>query len=311
MFGEFVFSWARWFYQSFGLSNGFDPTQLGFPSYLASHSISLGFPSVAPGEMSGLGGYYNEYDVSDRYEGKANISSLHGKHTFKFGGMYGMGKYTTRLADNNTGSYSASAAFTQGPNPLVGGPTSGFGYASFLLGTMSGGTHNVTELHGHYSEPYYGVYFQDDYKVTAHLTLNLGIRWEYEAPRVEVTTRFRISTSPERRLYPMEHPCAADWPSLELAACPPAIGIRTRRTSRRAQALLTALEMPWCFAADTASSTATVGGTEETTAPCRRPVLSAPLRSPPAWITDSHPTRSSPIPSRRDSARPPEARPVC
>jgi hypothetical protein len=189
LFGEFVVSWARWFYQSFGLSNGFDPTTLGFPSYLASHSISLGFPSIGPGEMSSLGNYYNEYDVSDRYEGKANLSKVFGKHTVKFGGMYGASKYTTQLADNSTGSYSSSAAFTQGPNPLVSSTTAGFGYASFLLGTMSSGTHNVTELHGHYSEPYYGAYIQDDYKVTARLTLNLGLRWEYETPRVEANNQ--------------------------------------------------------------------------------------------------------------------------
>jgi hypothetical protein len=185
LFGEFVFSWARWFYQSFGLSNGFDPTQLGFPSYLKEKSIALGFPSIAPGEMSSLGGYFNEYDVSDRYEGKANLSKLAGKHTLKFGGMYGSGKYTTNLANNSVGAYSSSAAFTQGPNPLASSTTAGFGYASFLLGTMASGTHNVTELHGHYSQPYYGFYFQDDYKMTSRFTLNLGLRWEYEAPRVE------------------------------------------------------------------------------------------------------------------------------
>ena len=70
--------------------------------------------------MSPLGSYFNEYDVSDRYEGKANLSKVAGKHTLKFGGMYGMGKYFTRASDNNTGSYSSSVAFTQGPNPSGG-----------------------------------------------------------------------------------------------------------------------------------------------------------------------------------------------
>ena len=115
LFGEFVFSWARWFYQSFGLSNGFDPTQLGFPSYLAEKSIALGFPSIATGEMSALGGYFNEYDVSDRYEGKANLSKLAGKHTLKFGGMYGLGKYTTNLANNSAGAYSSSRPSPRDP----------------------------------------------------------------------------------------------------------------------------------------------------------------------------------------------------
>ena len=189
LFGEFLFSWTRWYYISLGLSNGFDPTKLGFPSYLAANSLTLGFPSINPGEMSSLGNYYNEHDVSDRYEAKANLSKIFGKHTLKFGGMYGVGKYSTNVFDNSTGSYSSNAAFTQGPNPLVSSTTAGFGYASFLLGALSGGTHNVTDINAKYNAPYYGAYLQDDFKITSRFTLNLGLRWEFEAPRTEEQNR--------------------------------------------------------------------------------------------------------------------------
>jgi hypothetical protein len=189
LFGEFVFSWARWYYESFGLSNSFDPTDLGFPSSLAANSLALGFPAISPGEMSGLGGYYNEHDVSDRYEGKVNISKVLSKHTLKFGGMYGWGHYTTQVYDNSTGAYNFGTAFTQGPNPLVSDPTAGFGFASFLYGAMASGTQNVTQINGDYNAPYYGLYLQDDYKVTSRLTLNLGLRWEHESPRVEAQNR--------------------------------------------------------------------------------------------------------------------------
>ena len=189
LFGEFVFSWARWYYVSFGLSNGFDPTTLGFPSSLAANSVALGFPAVSPGEMSALGNYYNEHDVSDRYEGKVNISKIFGKHTIKFGGMYGFAKYTTQVYDNSTGSYGFTTGFTQGPNPLASSPTAGFGYSSFLLGAMSSGTQNVTAINGNYHAPYYGAYVQDDYKFTPKLTINLGLRWEFESPRIESMNR--------------------------------------------------------------------------------------------------------------------------
>ena len=35
----------------------------------------------------------------------------------------------------------------------------------------------------------YGFYFQDDWRVTDSLTLNLGLRWEYHTPLVEVEDR--------------------------------------------------------------------------------------------------------------------------
>ena len=184
-FGEFLASWVRWYYESFALSNGFDPTQLGFPAYLAANSRTLGFPSISPGEMSGLGVYYNEHDVSDRGELKANLSKVSGKHTLKFGVLYGLGKYTSRLNNNSAGTYSFDKGFTQGPNPLQTSTTAGFGYATFLLGTLSGGTHNPTVVDGAFNQPYYGLYFQDEYKVTSRLTLNLGVRWDYESPRTE------------------------------------------------------------------------------------------------------------------------------
>ena len=66
---------------------------------------------------------------------------------------------------------------------------------------MSSGTHNVTEIHGDYTEPYYGVYFQDDYKITlppdSESRTALGVR---ERRAWRRTTRFRISTSRARQL---------------------------------------------------------------------------------------------------------------
>lgn len=57
-FGEFHGSWARWFYSQSGLSNGFDPTTLGFPSYVAANAISLGFPQITFTEMADIGGVW-------------------------------------------------------------------------------------------------------------------------------------------------------------------------------------------------------------------------------------------------------------
>ncbi len=183
-FGEFHVSWTRWFYQSEGLSNGVDPTTLGFPAYLAANSITLGIPSICPGEMSCIGGYYNENDVSDRYEAEGNMTKTWARHTLKFGGTVAKSRYHMNTIDNSTGAYGSNLNFTQ-EDPLEGSATSGFGFASFMLGTMSSGQQNVTEIIGHYNQPYFGAYAEDDVKVTHNLTATLGLRWDHEDPRQE------------------------------------------------------------------------------------------------------------------------------
>jgi len=189
LFAEFHGSWARWVYDSYGLSNGFDPTQLGFPAYLAANSKTLGFPVINPGEMSSLGGYYNEHDRTDRFEFAVNGTKVWGKQTLKFGAVYGLGEYPTSLSDSAPGNFTSNVNFTQGPNPLASSTGSGFGYASFLLGTLASGTQNPVDINGGYSQPYYGIYAEDDVKVTPNLTVNVGLRWDVESLRTEAQNR--------------------------------------------------------------------------------------------------------------------------
>ncbi len=185
LFGEFVTSFNRFNFDRRGLSNGFDPTQLGFPAYVAANSKALGFPSIGIESMSGLGGFQNEHDAYDRYEGKANISKLKGKQTLKFGGLFSVVKFNSAQNSTAVGSYSFAKSFTQGPDPLSNVTTSGFGYATFLLGTLTSGTHNAGELRSALAQRYIGGYFQDDFKISSKLSVNLGIRYDYESPRTE------------------------------------------------------------------------------------------------------------------------------
>ncbi|MBI4890036.1 MAG: TonB-dependent receptor, partial [Acidobacteria bacterium] len=107
-----------------------------------------------------------------------------GDHSLRFGGDARV-MFNNQSSPNPTFSLSTSAAFTRA-DPNVATASSGDGLASFLLGYPSA----VSSVYNNFpaqGQRYFGVFFQDDWRVTRKLTLNLGLRWEYEAP---ITDRF-------------------------------------------------------------------------------------------------------------------------
>jgi hypothetical protein len=177
---------------------GFDPTQLGFPSYfsdLAKTTVPC-FPTVTVGGLGssesipniGWGGLLGQLcwigilnDANQVFHEFGNLTKVAGTHVLKAGGDFGIGMFTTSRFNNGAGDYAFGPDWTQGPNPFSAG-TTGVGTASFLLGTgdsgfnYSGGPDQINSFR------YYGGYVQDDWKVTSRLTLNLGIRYDYETP---------------------------------------------------------------------------------------------------------------------------------
>jgi hypothetical protein len=114
-----------------------------------------------------------------------SVQKLWGKHTLKAG--YDHRRYYSNLYSAfgaGVGSFTEatlrSVTSRSNSNPI---PT-GMGFASWLLGVTTTGS--GIQLAGPASlQPYHGVYFQDSYKVTSKLTLNYGVRWDFEPPRAE------------------------------------------------------------------------------------------------------------------------------
>lgn len=201
---ELSSSFLRYSISRKGPALDYDPRQLGLPSYMGELYGALRpcFPSVA---VTGLGVTIQAPDsgggllgscglLQDGYETfhqYANTTNIRGSHTLKFGGNFGANKLATGRYGAAGFGTNFAPNFTQGPDPVVASATAGLAFASFLLGTGSGQIGSDGPGQNHLFR-YYGVYFQDDWRVNKRLTLNVGLRYDENLPWTE---RFNRQTT--------------------------------------------------------------------------------------------------------------------
>jgi len=166
-------------------SLGIDLTTLGFPSSVQKQNPRTTHPSFSMGGY-GSQGWADGINAFDyiTHSWQMSATRVMTSHTVKFGADIRFNSVPQDRGIDLSGTYSFNAGFTQGPNANVGAATAGDSVASLLLGTPSGGRFGtLLEVKG--ANDYTGLYIQDDWRVTAKLTLNIGMRYELEDPRTE------------------------------------------------------------------------------------------------------------------------------
>jgi hypothetical protein len=123
-----------------------------------------------------------------------NVTNIRGPHTLKMGGSLTFRSREVLNADTIVGNITFNNNMTsncagQGAGCSVNSNT-GFDVASFLLGLTSAKNRNLFEAITYTEKrPEYSLYFQDDYRVTPKLTVNMGVRWDVYPPWIEVDNR--------------------------------------------------------------------------------------------------------------------------
>lgn len=163
-------------------------TTLGYlgalPASLASAEVTQVSPEFSATGAGGSVGWDYESNSFITPDVRAYLTQIIGRHTLKIGyenRVYRTFSYNT---GGESGSFSFSSAWTQGPVPNVSSATAGIDVASMLLGTPSAGSIAINASNATQTL-YHGAYIQDDWRTTSRLTLNLGLRWDIETPPTE------------------------------------------------------------------------------------------------------------------------------
>ncbi|MCX6610010.1 MAG: carboxypeptidase regulatory-like domain-containing protein [Acidobacteria bacterium] len=183
LIGEFRAGYTRSVVKLTPLSRGFDITTLGLPRYLKEASGDSLFPRFNITDFTAIGPDRASLNVSAETtpEFQAHITWIKGSHAIKTGFDYLICSFNTFRPDWPSGNFGYGRAFTQGPDPATPSATGGYGLASALLGVPDSGSFTVGPSLA-LLQPSYNWYLQDDYKILRNLTINLGLRFEYQTP---------------------------------------------------------------------------------------------------------------------------------
>ncbi len=160
------------------------PRKLGYPSIIPPDQ----FPIVAISGFTALSraGFAGGFRAQHTVQLVDNFTATRGRHQFKAGFDHRWIRQNWLNKSDPSGRFDFGTDLTNNPQAP---PGTGYGLATFLLGEVSGGRLR-TLPHFSFHAWTSSLYFQDDFRLTPRLTLNLGLRYDLNSAPVERFNRY-------------------------------------------------------------------------------------------------------------------------
>jgi hypothetical protein len=149
----------------------------------SDNPLYWGVPNIGVTGLSGIGEESDAPFINDdtTWQVVDNFTWTLGKHSFKFGGELRHVGYDQIGGVVTRGRWAFDGRYTQNPL-LAAGQRGGAAFADFLLGHFNRSEAQVGAPIANFNSNYFALYAQDSWKVSQNLTVNYGLRWEYDQP---------------------------------------------------------------------------------------------------------------------------------
>jgi hypothetical protein len=156
---EFYWNYSPTFNQGY-------PAKLGFPN---ANIPPYMFPifQMTTGVQTSIGGGANGAGTQNSFVYGDVLTWLKGRHSLSMGGEF------SKVQGNDPPTWGF-------PTFTFNGQYTGNGFADFLLGDVQSYNYSATLFGLGERRTSFAAFLQDDWKITHSLTLNLGVRWQYE-----------------------------------------------------------------------------------------------------------------------------------
>ena len=174
---------------------------LGIASLPLNQTPQISVSTTAQDSTSNNFGFSNigadtntdQVNITNTYTPFGTVTKTVGPHTFKFGGSLRKNEFNSfNPATTPPGLFTFDGSITN--HGASGTPNTEI--ADFLLGKVKTSQYEQPQPETGRRNYNWGIFLQDDWKVTPKLTLNLGVRYEYESPLTIATNIYsRIDTN--------------------------------------------------------------------------------------------------------------------